>query len=64
MEIYNERVRDLLCPKSDKHNLKVREHAALGPYVDGLSKLLVNSFGVSTFFLKFLFLLKVWLTLD
>ena len=44
MEIYNEKVRDLLCPKSDKHNLKVREHAALGPYVDGLAKLLVNNY--------------------
>jgi len=44
MEIYNEKVRDLLCPKSDKQNLKVREHKVLGPYVDGLSKLVVSSF--------------------
>ncbi|XP_057308656.1 kinesin-like protein KIF13A isoform X3 [Hydractinia symbiolongicarpus] len=44
MEIYNEKVRDLLCPKSDKHSLKVREHNILGPYVDGLSKLLVKKF--------------------
>lgn len=44
MEIYNEKVRDLLCPKSDKHNLKVREHKILGPYVDGLSKLVVHSY--------------------
>ncbi|XP_065063038.1 kinesin-like protein KIF13B isoform X4 [Rhopilema esculentum] len=44
MEIYNEKVRDLLCPKSDKQNLKVREHKLLGPYVDGLSKLVVSCF--------------------
>ena len=36
MEIYNEKVRDLLNP-SDK-TLKVREHAATGPYVDQGSK--------------------------
>eukprot|EP00794_Sanderia_malayensis_P012185 gene12185-13443_t len=44
MEIYNEKVRDLLCPKSDKQNLKVREHKVLGPYVDGLSKLVVSGY--------------------
>ncbi|KAK6031429.1 kinesin motor domain protein [Ostertagia ostertagi] len=45
MEIYNERVRDLLDPKkSNKHHLKVREHKILGPLVDGLSVLAVNSF--------------------
>jgi len=43
MEIYNERVRDLLDPKG-KHNLKVREHNILGPYVDDLSTLAVSSF--------------------
>ncbi|CAG8830094.1 21834_t:CDS:2, partial [Racocetra persica] len=43
IEIYNERVRDLLNPKN-KENLKVREHPALGPYVEDLSKLIVNSF--------------------
>ena len=32
---------------SDKHNLKVREHKILGPYVDGLSKLLVQNYNVS-----------------
>ena len=41
MEIYNEKVRDLLNP-SDK-TLKVREHAATGPYVDGLVKTAVQS---------------------
>ncbi|CAI8043563.1 Kinesin-like protein KIF13A, partial [Geodia barretti] len=44
MEIYCEKVRDLLCPKGGKHSLKVREHKSLGPYVEGLSKLAVTSF--------------------
>ncbi|XP_063729758.1 kinesin-like protein KIF13A [Symsagittifera roscoffensis] len=43
MEIYNEKVHDLLDPRSGKSNLKVREHKILGPYVDGLSKLAVTS---------------------
>ncbi|KAI5850349.1 hypothetical protein DFP73DRAFT_571768 [Morchella snyderi] len=43
LEIYNERVRDLLNP-STKGNLKVREHPALGPYVEDLAKLIVNNF--------------------
>lgn len=43
MEIYCERVRDLLNPKN-KGNLKVREHPALGPYVEDLSKLAVTSY--------------------
>ncbi|XP_071810654.1 kinesin-like protein KIF13A isoform X3 [Apostichopus japonicus] len=43
MEIYNEKVKDLLYPKG-KQNLKVREHKIYGPYVDGLSKLAVSSF--------------------
>lgn len=47
MEIYNEKVRDLLDPKGNKHNLRVREHALLGPYVDGLSVLAVSSLEVS-----------------
>eukprot|EP00731_Ephydatia_muelleri_P010946 Em0005g1532a len=44
MEIYNEKVRDLLNPKGEKHHLKVREHLVLGPYVENLSKLAVRSF--------------------
>jgi len=44
MEIYNERVHDLLDPSAHKHSLKVREHNVLGPYVDGLSQLAVSSF--------------------
>ncbi|KAJ5218033.1 uncharacterized protein N7498_000132 [Penicillium cinerascens] len=43
LEIYNERVRDLLNP-SNKGNLKVREHPATGPYVEDLAKLVVRSF--------------------
>ncbi|TNN58787.1 Kinesin-like protein KIF13B [Liparis tanakae] len=41
MEIYNEKVRDLLDPKGGKQTLRVREHKVLGPYVDGLSRLAV-----------------------
>ncbi|XP_072263330.1 kinesin-like protein KIF13B [Pyxicephalus adspersus] len=44
MEIYNEKVRDLLDPKGSRQSLKVREHKVLGPYVDGLSKLAVSSY--------------------
>ncbi|XP_069764421.1 kinesin-like protein KIF13A isoform X2 [Narcine bancroftii] len=44
MEIYNEKVRDLLDPKGSRHTLKVREHKVLGPYVDGLSQLAVTCF--------------------
>uniref|UniRef100_A0A2C9M9P9 Kinesin-like protein unc-104 n=1 Tax=Biomphalaria glabrata TaxID=6526 RepID=A0A2C9M9P9_BIOGL len=42
-EIYCERVRDLLNP-SNKNALRVREHPLLGPYVEDLSKLAVQSF--------------------
>ncbi|EFX89779.1 hypothetical protein DAPPUDRAFT_40249, partial [Daphnia pulex] len=45
MEIYNEKVRDLLEEKSSTQNtaqLKVREHPKLGPYVQGLSRHAVN----------------------
>ncbi|XP_066435501.1 kinesin-like protein KIF13A isoform X1 [Eleutherodactylus coqui] len=44
MEIYNEKVRDLLDPKGNRQSLKVREHKVLGPYVDGLSQLAVTKF--------------------
>uniref|UniRef100_A0A8C4YSV1 Kinesin family member 1C n=1 Tax=Gopherus evgoodei TaxID=1825980 RepID=A0A8C4YSV1_9SAUR len=43
MEIYCERVRDLLNPKNRGH-LRVREHPIMGPYVEDLSKLAVTSF--------------------
>ncbi|MCI4391160.1 hypothetical protein PGIGA_G00131010 [Pangasianodon gigas] len=48
MEIYNEKVRDLLDPKGSRQSLKVREHKVLGPYVDGLSQLAVTSFQESS----------------
>uniref|UniRef100_A0A7N5ZZG6 Kinesin family member 13Ba n=1 Tax=Anabas testudineus TaxID=64144 RepID=A0A7N5ZZG6_ANATE len=44
MEIYNEKVRDLLDPKGGRQTLRVREHKVLGPYVDGLSRLAVASY--------------------
>jgi len=51
MEIYNERIYDLLDPmtssSTSKQSLKVREHVALGSYVDGLSQLAVISYQVS-----------------
>ncbi|XP_041647231.1 kinesin-like protein KIF1A isoform X15 [Cheilinus undulatus] len=43
MEIYCERVRDLLNPKNKGH-LRVREHPLMGPYVEDLSKLAVTSY--------------------
>lgn len=40
LEIYNERVKDLLGSSSSiaGHGLKVREHQTLGPYVEDLSQ--------------------------
>lgn len=43
MEIYCERVRDLLNPYG-KGNLRVREHPVYGPYVEDLSRCAVQSF--------------------
>ncbi|XP_072031002.1 kinesin-like protein KIF16B isoform X2 [Amphiura filiformis] len=43
LEIYCERVRDLLRNSKD-HTLKVREHPRDGPYVQGLSKHLVSDY--------------------
>ncbi|XP_044144037.1 interferon-induced very large GTPase 1-like isoform X2 [Bufo gargarizans] len=37
LEIYNEKVRDLLYPTGDFKALRVREHKSFGPYVEGLS---------------------------
>ena len=47
IEIYNEKVQDLLDPRGQKKNLKVREHQLLGPYIDGLSQLAVSSYKVN-----------------
>uniref|UniRef100_T1IMM0 Kinesin motor domain-containing protein n=1 Tax=Strigamia maritima TaxID=126957 RepID=T1IMM0_STRMM len=38
LEIYNEKVKDLLRPNFDSTKLRVREHPQLGPYVEGLSQ--------------------------
>lgn len=45
LEIYNERVKDLLGPSNADHHLKVREHPKDGPYVENLSKHLVMDYG-------------------
>ena len=45
LEIYNERVKDLLGPSNAEHHLKVREHPKDGPYVENLSKHLVIDYG-------------------
>ncbi|XP_061173499.1 kinesin-like protein KIF16B [Saccostrea echinata] len=47
LEIYNEKVRDLLkqqSPNKAMHNLRVREHPIEGPYVQDLSKHVVSDF--------------------
>ncbi|KPP74275.1 hypothetical protein Z043_106575, partial [Scleropages formosus] len=45
LEIYNERIRDLLRKKSSlNYNLRVREHPKAGPYVEDLSKHLVQNY--------------------
>lgn len=44
LEIYNERVRDLLGPQNTGHALRVREHRIHGPYVESLSQHPVNNF--------------------
>ena len=41
LEIYNEKVKDLLKKNPDKCPLKVRENKSTGPYVENLSKHLV-----------------------
>ncbi|XP_041429222.1 stAR-related lipid transfer protein 9 isoform X2 [Xenopus laevis] len=46
LEIYNERVRDLLHKSEEKkpYTLRVREHPERGPYVQGLSQHVVTSY--------------------
>lgn len=43
LEIYQERVMDLLRPQAN-HSLRVREHPKKGPYVQDLSKCLVTDY--------------------
>ncbi|CAG9762124.1 unnamed protein product [Ceutorhynchus assimilis] len=47
LEIYQERVADLLMDRRDKEggNLKVREHPKKGPYVQGLTTCWVTNYG-------------------
>lgn len=45
LEIYNEQVRDLLNPASNKKGgLKVRQHPKKGFYAEGLKTIAVNSY--------------------
>ncbi|XP_073813304.1 kinesin-like protein 98A isoform X1 [Musca autumnalis] len=44
LEIYNERVKDLLGPQTSGHGLRVREHRTMGPYVENLSQHSVADF--------------------
>lgn len=46
LEIYNEKVQDLLVPvaKRPQGGLKVREHKVYGVYVEGLTKYPVDSY--------------------
>lgn len=46
LEIYNEKVQDLLVPinKRNKEGYKIREHKTLGIYVEGLSKHYVDTY--------------------
>ncbi|XP_011796591.1 PREDICTED: stAR-related lipid transfer protein 9-like [Colobus angolensis palliatus] len=46
LEIYNERVRDLLKQSGQKkpYTLRVREHPEMGPYVQGLSQHVVTNY--------------------
>lgn len=44
LEIYNERVKDLLRESAAGHNLRVREHPKSGPYVSDLSRHLVSEY--------------------
>ena len=55
LEIYNERVGDLLRPSKnkDKFNLKVREHPKEGPYVQGTSTERLSSYSIHSLFQVF-----------
>eukprot|EP00911_Craspedida_sp_UC1_P002595 UC1_evm1s1923 len=44
LEIYNEKVRDLLGPGPSRQGLKVREHKIMGPYVEGLRTIAVEDY--------------------
>lgn len=44
LEIYSEEVRDLLTRSNPHGGLKVRQHPEFGPYVEGLSQILVEDY--------------------
>lgn len=44
LEIYNERVKDLIGTQTTGHGLKVREHRISGPYVENLSQHCVDDY--------------------
>jgi hypothetical protein len=43
LEIYQERIRDLLNTEDDMGDLRIREHPSIGPYVENLAKIEVRS---------------------
>jgi len=44
LEIYSEEVKDLMCKDNHKDKLKVRQHPEYGPYVEGLTQLVVEDY--------------------
>ena len=44
MEIYLEKVKDLLNPNQGRKKLRVREHSITGPYVEDLTTHAVRSY--------------------
>jgi len=44
LEIYSEEVRDLMKKDNQSNSLKVRQHPTYGPYVEGLSQLVIEDF--------------------
>lgn len=44
LEIYNEKIKDLLNPEAAKKKLQVRESPKIGVYVQGLSRMMVGSY--------------------
>jgi hypothetical protein len=42
LEVYNDRLRDLLCPNRDERALKIREDPANGPYAVGIEKVYID----------------------
>ncbi|TNN17277.1 StAR-related lipid transfer protein [Schistosoma japonicum] len=42
VEIYNEKILDLLNSTNEKSSLRIREHPKDGPYVEGLTKITLN----------------------